>query len=89
MKRPIKTDIGILLNGGRGNMSISWGPAYEYYALLLKRLKWIKLFQELNQYSKNVGGARFRRLKKISQIAFPFIEKINSSGEKYHFPPIN
>ena len=66
-----KEDVGILLNGGRGNMSISWGPAYEYYALLLKRLKWIKLFQELNQYSKNVGGARFRRLKKISQIAFP------------------
>ena len=39
-----KEDIGVLLNGGRGNLSISWGSALDYYALLLKRLQWIKAF---------------------------------------------
>ena len=47
--------IGVLLNGGRGNLSISWGPAIEYYAILLKKLKWIRLYKELNLYSNNIG----------------------------------
>ena len=45
-------DIGVLLNGDRGNFTISWGGALEYYSLLLKRLKWIRLYQELDQCSK-------------------------------------
>ena len=38
-------DIGVLLNGDRGNFTISWGSAIDYYAILLKRLKWVTLFQ--------------------------------------------
>ena len=66
-------EVGILLNGGRGNLSISWGSAIDYYALLLKRLKWIKLLNELNHYSKNVGGNRLRRLPIIAKVGFPII----------------
>ena len=45
--------------------------ALEYYALLLKKLKWIRLYQELDQYRKNVGGARLRNLPMIARIGFP------------------
>ena len=55
-----KEDVGVLLSGDRGNLTISWGCALEYYSLLLKRLKWVRLYQELDQYSKNVGGSRLR-----------------------------
>ena len=47
--------IGVLLNGDRGNFTISWGYALDYYAILLKKLKWFRLFRELNHYSKNSG----------------------------------
>ncbi|KEZ50321.1 asparagine synthase-related protein [Metabacillus indicus] len=66
-------DIGILLNGGRGNLSISWGPALEYYALLLKRMRWIKLFKELNLYSRNIGGNRLRLVPVLGKISFPLL----------------
>ena len=51
-----KEGIKILLNGARGNHSISWGSErlnIEYYASLLKRLKLFHLNQELNLYCQN------------------------------------
>ena len=32
-------EIGVLLNGGRGNLTISWGSALNYYAILLKKVE--------------------------------------------------
>ena len=51
-----KDGVKILLNGARGNHSISWGSYQlnvEYYASLFKKLKWIKLYNELDLYCKN------------------------------------
>lgn len=70
--------IGVLLNGDRGNFSVSWGSALDYYSTLLKRLKWIKLYRELDQFSNNVGGPRLRRLPRIIEIGFPLLERIRS-----------
>lgn len=81
-----KKDVGLLLNGGRGNLSISWGSAIDYYAILLKKLKWVKLFNELNDYSKNVGGNRLRRLPIIAKAAFPFLEQLVPADNPYTFP---
>lgn len=78
--------VGVLLNGGRGNLTISWGSAIDYYAILLKKLKWLRLFQELDQYSKKVGGARLRRLPVVARTAFPFIEQIFPSSTPYKSP---
>ncbi|MDR6121877.1 asparagine synthase (glutamine-hydrolyzing) [Bacillus sp. SLBN-46] len=78
--------IGVLLNGGRGNMSISWGAALDYYGLLLKKFKWINLTQELHEYSMKVGGPRFRRLPVIARLALPLIDRIFPSGEPYKYP---
>lgn len=75
-----KEGIGVLLNGDRGNFTISWGDALYYYATLLKKLKWFRLFQELNQYSKNAGGARLGRLPVIARIGFPVINQMFPIG---------
>lgn len=80
--------VGVLLNGGRGNLSISWGPAFHYYAVLLKRMKWIHLLHELDQYSKNVGGNRLRLLPTIGKIAFPLINKVLPLEDSYQQPII-
>ncbi|MBA9025642.1 lasso peptide isopeptide bond-forming cyclase [Peribacillus huizhouensis] len=78
--------IGVLLNGDRGNFTISWGSAEDYYATLLKKLKWLRLYQELNQYSKNVGGRSLRRLPEIVKIGFPIINQIMSKGAPAELP---
>ena len=59
--------------------------ALDYYAILLKKLKWLRLFQELNQYSKNVGGARLRNLPDIARIGFPIIDKLFQDRTTYNF----
>ncbi|MBM7573496.1 lasso peptide isopeptide bond-forming cyclase [Aquibacillus albus] len=79
-------DIGVLLNGDRGNFTISWGSALDYYAVLLKKLKWVRLFQELDYYSTNVGGARLRRIPLIAKIGFPVIQKLASSKRPLQLP---
>jgi asparagine synthase (glutamine-hydrolysing) len=51
-----KQEVKVLLNGARGNHSISWGSpnlTLNYYSRLLKSLKWKRLFNELNQYCMN------------------------------------
>ena len=87
MKKPKRKDIGVLLNGDRGNFTISWGSALDYYAILLKKLKWFRLFQELNQYSRNVGGLDYVEYRIIARIAFPIIDRIFSKElilKSYH-----
>ncbi|MGW6384302.1 lasso peptide isopeptide bond-forming cyclase [Peribacillus butanolivorans] len=81
-------DIGVLLNGDRGNFSISWGFPLEYYSLLLKRLKWVRLYQELNQYRRNVGGSRLRKVKTIARIGFPIIDRFFPEGVPYKIPSL-
>ncbi|UTR10557.1 asparagine synthase-related protein [Evansella sp. LMS18] len=72
---------GVLLNGGRGNLTVSWGSAPDFYAVLLKRLRWIKLFQELDQYSKIAGGARLRRVPSIVKLALPSFHGLSGKAE--------
>jgi asparagine synthase (glutamine-hydrolysing) len=87
-EKAAEEDIGVLLNGGRGNLTISWGSALDYYSLLLKKFRWAKLLRELDQYCKNVGGPRLRRLPIIARIAFPAISKIFSAREAGNHPAL-
>jgi asparagine synthase (glutamine-hydrolysing) len=80
--------VGVLLNGDRGNFTISWGSALDYYSTLLKRLKWVRLLQELEQYSKKAGGARLRRLPEIARVGFPVIDQIFSRTSTYKLPSL-
>lgn len=70
-----KKNVGVLLNGDRGNFTVSWGSALDYYSILFKQLKWPKLITELKQYSKNTGGSRYRHLPDIIKLGIPFFNK--------------
>ncbi|TWD98928.1 asparagine synthase (glutamine-hydrolysing) [Neobacillus bataviensis] len=80
--------IGILLNGDKGNSTISWGSALDYYAVLLKRLKWIQLVKELHQYSMKTGGARFRLLPHIVRKGFPIINQMTARDSEEEPPTL-
>lgn len=62
---------GVLLTGARGNFTISWGPALDYYAVLLKKFQWTKLYRELKLYGHKTGVGRSRLLPIIHSKAFP------------------
>ncbi len=78
--------IGILLNGARGNWTVSWGPALDYQAMLLRQMKWVRFFQELNQYSKNIGVKRSRVMSAVGKKAFPFVRNLFKSNNIHPFP---
>ncbi|UNK18757.1 asparagine synthase-related protein [Paenibacillus sp. N3/727] len=80
--------IGLMLTGARGNYSISWGPAIEYYTKLMKRFNWLKLSREIKQYSKNVGVGRKRIYSIISRKAFPALERLKPPSSTYEFPQL-
>ncbi|MEH7180537.1 asparagine synthase-related protein [Neobacillus vireti] len=68
--------IKILLNGARGNHSISWGSwqlTMDYYASLLKRLKWLTLNRELSNYCQNFNTDKFGMLPNLAKQAFPLL----------------
>jgi len=62
---------GVLLTGARGNFTISWGPALDYYALLLKRMRWFRMFREMRLYGANRGIGLRRLLPAALKLAFP------------------
>jgi asparagine synthase (glutamine-hydrolysing) len=78
--------IGVMLNGQRGNWTISWGPAIDYQAILMKKLRWIKLYHEVHQYSMKMGVGRKRLFEVVGRKAFPFIGRMFSSGKEEPFP---
>ncbi|MFC5652879.1 asparagine synthase-related protein [Paenibacillus solisilvae] len=76
--------IGVLLTGARGNHTISWGPAVHYYALLLRKLKWVQLYREVHMYSRRKGIRRAHLLPIIGKQALPFMAQtslLNSDSD--------
>lgn len=82
-------DIGILLTGARGNLSISWGDAFENYSRLLKRFRWIHLHNEVKAFSRNMGTGRGRVLSVLSKMAFPALSRLHINQEPSIGPIIN
>jgi asparagine synthase (glutamine-hydrolysing) len=82
--------IKILLSGARGNHSISWGSwklTMDYYASLLKSLKWMILNRELNEYCKNFNTGKSVMLPIVAKHSFPLISSILSKNIQQHqFP---
>lgn len=66
-----KDGVGVLLNGARGNYTVSFGPALEYYTLLLKRFQWTRLYREIHQYSRFKGTSRKKVARSIKDRIFP------------------
>ena len=68
--------------------TISWGPALDYYAILLKKIRWIRLNKELFLYSINKGSGEKHMLSVVGKRAFPLIEKLFSVEAQYEFPEL-
>ncbi len=66
-----KNDVGILLNGHKGNWTISFGSSLDYQAKLLKQFRLIRLYRELHLYSKNIGVTKSRVFSVVRERAFP------------------
>jgi asparagine synthase (glutamine-hydrolysing) len=75
--------IGILLNGQRGNWTISWGPMFDYYALLFKRLRWVKLNQEINAYGHIIGSGRKRIMSAVNRKLYPFFYQARETVDEF------
>ncbi|WP_420871881.1 asparagine synthase-related protein [Cohnella rhizosphaerae] len=77
---------GILLTGARGNFTVSWGPALDYYAQLLKRMKWMRLSRELRMFGANKGIGRRRLLSTLGKIAYPALSGGRRGGGEPDLP---
>lgn len=86
-KEAARQGAGILLTGARGNFSVSWGSAVAYYALLLKKLRWMQLYREIAMYGKQLRTDRARIIRAIRAEAFP--ERQNKPYEPPVSPLIN
>ncbi|KAB8133661.1 asparagine synthetase B [Gracilibacillus oryzae] len=65
--------VKVLLNGARGNFTISGGKALDYYSKLMRQFKWLKLFKEVKLYSSHQSVSQKRVLSVLSKRAFPFL----------------
>lgn len=84
-----KEDIGIILNGGRGNFTVSWGSALDYYTILFKKMQWFQLNQELKSYIQYRQTGRKKVLSIIGKRAFPLLERFFSAkAEIYQYPQV-
>ena len=75
--------LGVLLNGGRGNLSVSWGPAMEYYSKLLKDFKWIQLNKEITNYSRNLDLTKRKVFSYVTKMALPNINGFSPENNEY------
>ena len=74
-----KDGVKILLNGARGNHSISWGSyqlTMDYYVSLFKKLKWIRLYNELDMYCKNFKTGKSVMLPIVAKKSLPMVSKL-------------
>ena len=77
---------GVLLTGARGNFTVSWGPALDYYALLLRTMKWARLSRELRLFGANKGVGRRRLLPAVGRLAFPALAGRQRGDEEPGLP---
>jgi asparagine synthase (glutamine-hydrolysing) len=81
-------DAGILLTGSRGNWTVSWGPALDYQASLLRRFKWFKFYKELKLYTGILGVKKSRVFPIVRNKAFPQIAHLLSSHNEPSLPAL-
>jgi len=81
-----KDNNGILLYGARGNWTISWGPALDFQATLMKKMKIIRCYKEMNQFSKNIGANKSRVQTVVKRKAFPRIFDRGQKIDPNEFP---
>jgi asparagine synthase (glutamine-hydrolysing) len=69
-------DIGVLLSGQRGNWSISWGPALDYQAKLLREFRWLSFYRENRGYNRSMEANPRVVLQIVGKKAFPSLGRL-------------
>lgn len=77
--------VGVFLTGARGNYTISWGSAVDFYALLIKKLRFVRFFQELSLFSSQTGVGITKILPVIKRQLIPQAE---SNAEHLDMPSL-
>lgn len=86
-----KQGISVMLNGARGNHSISWGSMrlnYDYYSTLLKQWRWIQLNHELTSFCRSFKTGKSVMLPFLAKRTFPALSAFLTKQEvpSYSFP---
>ncbi|CAG9620750.1 asparagine synthetase B family protein [Sutcliffiella rhizosphaerae] len=84
-----KKGITVMLNGARGNHSISWGSMrlnYDYYSKLLKQWKWLKFNKELIHFSEVFNTGRSVMIPFLFKRTFPKVISFKKEETVYEFP---
>ncbi|WP_438496328.1 asparagine synthase-related protein [Paenibacillus sp. IHBB 3054] len=68
--------LGVLLSGQRGNWSVSWGPALDYQAKLIREFRWLSFYRENKQYNQSMEANRRKVLQIVGKKAFPSLERL-------------
>ncbi|MBW7459614.1 asparagine synthetase B, partial [Paenibacillus sepulcri] len=85
-ERAYHENIGVMLNGQRGNWTISWGPALDYQVNLIRQFRWIRFYRELQQYSHSLGVKKSRVMSVVGKKAFPFYGRFTTQISDYQLP---
>jgi len=78
--------IGVLLSGQRGNWTISWGPALDYQAKLIKQFRWIRFFWENRRYTQTTYANKKQVRQIIGTKVFPPLARLMATEQDEPFP---
>lgn len=73
-----ETGAGVILTGSRGNWTVSWGPAIDYQAELMRSFRWLKLYHELRAYCRNLNVNRSKLYRVLMKKAYPGLSRMLS-----------
>lgn len=79
-------NVGVLLNGSRGNYTISWGDPLDYYARLLRTLQWKNVYQELNHYIRLMRTGKSVVIPIIAKQAYAYLNRSALAKKKSDIP---
>ncbi|MDQ0194097.1 asparagine synthase-related protein [Paenibacillus wynnii] len=78
--------VGILLSGQRGNWTISWGPALDYQARLIKQFSWVRFFWENRRYTQTTYANKKQVLQIVGTKVFPPLARFIAPDKEEPFP---
>lgn len=86
LERAKMQGVGIMLNGSRGNYTISWGDPVDHYARLLRRLKWTQAYKELNHYIRVMRTGKSIVMPIVARQAYTYLIKSALAKKKSDIP---
>ncbi|MBP1991692.1 asparagine synthase-related protein [Paenibacillus eucommiae] len=86
LEKSQEQNVGVLLNGSRGNYTISWGDPIDYYARLFRTLRWTNVFQELNDYTRLMRTGKSVVIPIIAKQAYAYLFRSALAKKKSNIP---